>query len=351
MPNLAYKFCGNVDSSVESTMKARAVVFAPVLFAGLCAAVSLFARPAQQDSETNEEMVASLAAGRVVIAVVKGAILIGTVENQIEADTRPPIPVPIASERAGVILGAVRWSSPSTQREIARLDEDLPHLRSRAITQTPHLATAPTGVEATDLEVVGRGLLDRLNDLAQDLHGKVDLPSGEPLAELIIADYFSGYGPEVWQLAYSMKQEEETPGYYTTRVLLPSYVQFWPPEKGQPHTLVEFEYPPENPPPTLLDLLRQKDPRLQGLTASDPKMAGVARMLLSGDSNKVLPADATQFLRAALDAIAPANTRETMAMISEENGFSWVLPPPREQALPNLAPNRPPDAPSLLHPN
>ena len=305
---------------------------------------------AERTAAANEETVASLAAGRVVIAVVKGAILIGTVENPIEADTHPPIPVPIASERVGVILGAVRWSSPSSQREIARLDEDLPHLHSTAVTQTPHLGTQPVGVEASDLETVGRGFLDRLSDLAQDLHARVDLPKSEPLAELIVADYFAGYGAEVWQLTYGIKQQEETPGYFTTRVLLPSYVQIWPPEKDQPHTLMEFAYPPENPPPTLLDLLRRNDPKLQALLASDPKMAAVAQQFLAGESRKVLPGDATQFLRAALDAIAPPNTRETMAMISEEEGFSWVLAPPREQARPELAPERPPDAPSLLHP-
>jgi hypothetical protein len=307
--------------------------------------------PQQEPAPSNEETVASLAAGRVVVLVVKGAILIGTVENPIEADTHPPIPVAIASERVGVILGAVRWSSPSSQREIARLDEDLPHLHSRAVTQTPHLTIDAAGLEASDLEMVGRGLLDRLNEVAQDLHSKVDMPASEPLAELIIADYFTGYGPEVWQLSYGMKQQEETtPGYWSTRVLLPSYLQMYPPEKGQPRTLVEFAYPPEDPPPTVLDLLRQKDPRLQSLVASDAKMAGVARLLLSGESTKILPADATQFLRAALDAIAPPNTRETMAMISEEDGFSWILPPPREQPLPGVAPPRPPEAPSLLHP-
>src|ERR1700691_3163270 len=172
--------------------------------------------PQQEPGAANEETVASLAAGRVVIAVVKGAILIGTIENPIEADTRPPTPVGIGSERVGVILGAVRWSSPSSQREIARLDEDLPHLRSRAVTQAPHLATDPAGTEATDLESVGQGLLDRLNEVAQDLHAKVDLPAKEPLAELILADYAVGYGLEVWHLSYAMKQQEETPGYWTT---------------------------------------------------------------------------------------------------------------------------------------
>ena len=328
-----------------ASMKSFGTVLAiTLLFAGPQAAAQ------DQSSPENEETVASLAAGRVVIAVVKGAILVGTIENPIEADTHPPMPVAIGSTRVGVILGAVRWSSPSSQREIARLDEDLPHLRSRAVTQAPHLSTDPAGTEATDLESVGQGLLDRLNELAQDLHAKVDLPAKEPLAELILASITTGYGPEVWQLTYPIKQQEETPGYWTTRVLLPSYVQFWPPEKGQPHTLMEFAYPPENPPTTLLELLRQKDPRLEKLISSDAKMAEVARLFLQGDSNRILAADATQFLRAALDAIAPPDTRETMAIINEENGFAWVLAPPRETPLPSLMPARPSDAPSLLHP-
>jgi hypothetical protein len=304
-----------------------------------------------QPAAPNEETVASLAAGRVVIAVVKGAILIGTIENPIEPDTHPPTPVAIAGERAGVILGAVRWSSPSSREEYARLDEDLPHLRSREITQAPQLAADPVGVEATDLEAVGKGLLDRLNQVAENLHEKVELPANEPLAELILAGYQRGYGPEVWQLVYAMKQREEEAGYWTTRVLLPSYVQLWPPEKGQPRTLIEFAYPPENAPPTLLELLRQKDPRLEKLISSDPKIASVARLLLSGDSIRLLPADATQFLRAALDAIAPPNTRETMAIISEDTGFAWILAPPSEKPLLRAQPDRPAGAPSLLHPS
>jgi hypothetical protein len=322
-----------------------AVLAITLLFAALRAAAQ------EQSSTPNEETVASLSAGRVVIAVVKGAILVGTVENPIEPDTHPPTPVAIGSVRVGVILGAVRWSSPSSQREIARLDEDLPHLRSRAVTQAPHLNTDPVGREATDLESVGQGLLERLNEVAQNLHAKVDLPAKEPLAELILADYAVGYGPEVWDLAYAMKQQEETPGYWTTRVLLPSYVQFWPPEKGQPRTLIEFAYPPEGAPPTLLELLRQKDSRLEKFISSDEKMAGVAKLFLQGESNKIPAADATQFLRAALDAIAPPDTRETMAVISEESGFAWVLAPPPEAALPGLKPARSPDAPSLLHPS
>src|SRR4029077_18867411 len=125
----------NTMGHVATQPLSRAAILAMIAF--LLGAPRL--APQQEPGAVNEEMVASLAAGRVVILVVKGAILIGTVEDPIEADTHPPTPVAIGSERVGVILGTVRWSSPSSQREIARLDEDLPHLRSTAVTPTPHL--------------------------------------------------------------------------------------------------------------------------------------------------------------------------------------------------------------------
>jgi hypothetical protein len=149
-------------------------------------------------------------------------------------------------------------------------------------------------------------------------------------------------------LGYGVKQEEQRAGYWTTRVLRPSYLQFWPPEKGQPRSLVEFAYPPENPPPTLLDLLRQKDPRLEKIIASDTKLAEVASHFLQGESYKVLPDDATQFLRAALAAVAPPDARQTMAILQQESGFQWILPPPPEATQPGYQlPQRPPGAPTL----
>jgi hypothetical protein len=300
----------------------------------------------------------------VVIAVVKDAILIGTVENPIEAGTRPPIPVETASSRAGIILGPVDWFSPTSQQDVARLDRELPHLKASLVraapeVQAPHLGKADVGGEASDIEATGLGLQERLGDIAKGLHAKVSVPENEPLAELILADYLPGYGPEVWQLTYGMKQEEEKDGYWDTRVLKPVYLQFWPPEKGQSKTLIEFNYPPENPPPTLLEMLRQKDPRLEALRSSDPQMAQVATELLQGESMKLYAADTTQFLRAALAAIAGPKSRQTMAIIGQEKGFAWVLPPPPEAERPKPTPSqasaqsgqsgeRPADAPSLL---
>ncbi|HXU20789.1 MAG TPA: hypothetical protein VN788_09430 [Verrucomicrobiae bacterium] len=295
-----------------------------------------------------EEMVANLAAGRVIIAVVKDAILIATIENPIEAETRPPTPVVLSSERAGIILGADQWSSPSSKQEIAQLDTELPHLRSHLLPSDPHLQAEQGGGEATDVEAVGQGLLERLNDVAQNLHAKVNLSANEPLTELIVVGYLPGYGPDIWQLSYQIEQEEQELDYWTTRVLRPSYLQFWPPEKGQPRTLLEFSYPSDHAPTPLLELLRQKDPRVEQILSSDPKMAEVADRFLQGESNKVLAADATQFLRAILSVIAPPNARETMCSIREEAGLEWILAPPPESPAPKSHSERPPGAPSLM---
>ena len=115
-----------------------------------------------------EEIVVNLASGRVVIAVVKDAILIGTVETPIEPQTHVPTPVELGSERAGILLGAVDWFSPSTQKTLARLDSELPHLHSDTPVQQagPHLAQSQGGDEAADIEVIGQNLLERLNELA-----------------------------------------------------------------------------------------------------------------------------------------------------------------------------------------
>ena len=298
-----------------------------------------------------EEIVANLAAGRVVIAVVKDAILVGTIENPIEAQTRPPSPVQLSGERLAVPLGAIDWFSPSSHETLARIDTELPHLRSRLVSSGPHLQQAEAGGgEAADIEAIGQGVLERLNQVARGLHNKIDEPADEPLTQLIIADYLTSYGPEVWRLSYEIEQEQQRGDFWDTRVLRPKYLQFWPPEKGQPHTLVEFEYPPEGAPPSLLDMLRQKDPRLEKLLASDPKMGQIADQFLQGDSKKIRSEDATQFLRAALATIASNNERQTFAVIGQESGFAWVLAPPPEPKTPGqLKPQEhPPEAPSLI---
>src|ERR1700734_4345150 len=254
-------------------------------------ALLLYSSPAaaqQVQDVPSEEIVVNFAAGRVVIAVVKDAILIGTIENQIEPQTHPPTPVEMNRTRAGILLGAVDWFSPSSLLQLARLDTELPHLHGHFTAPNPRLNQAQATPEATDLEALGQNLFERMNVVAGNLHGKLDWPSSEPVAQLIVAGYLQGYGPEVWELSFTLNQEMQRLDYYDTHISHPAYLQSWPPEKGQPHTLLEFQYPPENATPTLLDLLRQKDPRIEKICASDAKMREVADHFLEGQSGKII---------------------------------------------------------------
>jgi hypothetical protein len=331
------------------------LVFATAILSALLPALGFLSSPDAAGQERQDvpgdEIIANLAAGRVIIAVVKDAILIATIENPIEPQTRLPAPVELSSRRAGIILGAVEWISPSSQVEFARLDQDLPHLHGRVAMQTPHLQQAQPDAEASDIDSIGHGVSERLNEIAKNLHGKITLPPNEPIAELILADYMENYGPEVWQLIFTMQQSMQREDYFDTHIPLPQYVQLWPPEKGRPHTLVEFHYPPDSAEASLIDLLRNKDAGIEKLCSSDAKMREVRDRFLQGESNKILAVDAIQFLRAVLGVIAPPNSHETFATIGVESGFQWILKPPPEAKTPIQKKERPDDAPSLLHPS
>lgn len=343
----------------------------PCLVAGLVILAVLTFGPSLLRSQEiatapSEEIVVNLAAGRVIIAVVKDAIIIATVENPIEPQTHPPIPVQLGAQRAGIVLGAVDWFSPSSQVQLARLDRELPGLRGQVSRNAPvsGMRTAPTPIrpeadsEATDLEIVGQGVFERLNRVAANLHAKVTLPANEPVVQVLLAGYARDYGPEVWLLSFDLVQEMRKLDYYDTRVKRPVYAQFWPPEKNQLHTLLEFQYPPENKSATILDLIKAQDPRIQKICAADPKMKDVADRFLQGDYKKILQVDATPFLRAAIAATTDANSRQTMAVIAQDSSaFEWILRPPAEPKSPLPASPQdtqkdaqPPDRPSLFGP-
>lgn len=316
--------------------------------AALCAALPR-AKGQQDISQAVEEVVVNQAAGRVVIAVVKHAIVIGTVESAIEPGTRVPVPTALSSIRVGIVLGADEWTSPSLQKDLGWLDQELPHLHSGIAADAPSIGGPTANTQATDIEAIGKPVRERLGELAGDIHSNLDWPAKTPVTELLLADYLPDYGPEVWQLTYSLEQEQQQGDYWVTNVEGPVYQQIWPPEKGQPHTLMEFDYPQKDAPPTLLDLMKQKDPRLESVIQGDQTLAATANSLLSGDSTKISAGDATQFLRAALAAITIPNVPQTVSIIRDESGFDWILRPPAEPRKPNS--NRPPDAPSLANPH
>ena len=328
--------------------------FSVVLVIFSAAVLPNFALAQENAGAPTEEIVVNLASGHVVIAVVKDAILIGTVETPIEPQTHVPTPVELGRERVGLILGAIDWFSPSAQKTLGRLDRELPKLHSNIPVKpdAPHLVQTYGGDEAADIEVIGQGLLERLNGLAAAIHGKLDMPTKEPIAQLIIADFLPGYGAEVWTATYTMKQTQQRGDFWATSVLRPVYLQFYPPEKGQPHTLLEFEYPSEDAAPGLASLLQNGDPRISKIKASDPKMAEVAAQFTNGESNQTLAVDALQFLRASLDAIAPPNSRQTIVVIQPQTGVQWILAPPPEPQQPEKVQqqSRPPGAPTLAKP-
>lgn len=350
----------NTEPSILASRPPRLIslIFSAFILFAICPDALRAQEVTQQPSE---EIVANLAAGRVIIAVVKDAIIIATVENPIESQTHPPLPVQLNARRAGVLFGAVDWFSPTSNQQFARLDRELPHLRGDVTAVDTRLdKNQPLDIttsEATDLESIGQGVLQRLSRVASNLHAKVSYPPNEPIVQLILVGFVPNYGPEVWELSFGLTQEMRNLEYYDTKITRPVYVQFWPPEKTQLHTLLEFQYPPEIKLPQLLDLLKAKDPRIEKICAADPKMREVADRFLQGDYKKILVPDATQFLRAALAATTDPKSRQTMAVVNLDSGFEWVLKPPAEPKPLAPAPqdtetekDRPAERPSLLGP-
>jgi hypothetical protein len=313
---------------------------------------------AQNPDEPTEELIANLAAGRIIIAIYKDAMVIATIENKIEPSTLTPPIVPITNQKAGILLGASTWYSPSSRQVIENLAQELPHVRAHTSNaNVPHLAT-PNDPEkiAKDIEQTGLGFLTALNEAAGNIHSHLNLDPNEPLTELILADYAPGYGPEVWQLTYTIHQEPERGDYWQTRVVRPRYTQLWPPEKKDSRTLVEIHYPADDNQTPLRDLLLAKDAELEKIRDSSPDQAAGADAILHAETDKQLVSQGLLFLKAAITAIAKGN-RTQMAIIPQAGNFQWLIPPPPEDRVPEKsrpegAPTlqRPPEAPTLQKP-
>ena len=68
-----------------------------------------------------QELVANLAAGRVLLCVAKDGIFIAAVENKVEPDATPPIVIPLSGRRVAVVFGAAEWLDPASGEKAARL--------------------------------------------------------------------------------------------------------------------------------------------------------------------------------------------------------------------------------------
>jgi hypothetical protein len=322
-----------------------------VLFSAAALLLCPSARPqAQPQNQQAEEIYANLDAGRVVIGVAKEGIVIATLENPIEAGTRPPAIVQLTDTRVAIMLGAVDWWLPDQGRELARFDLELPTLPfGEGGPPAPHLQPGG-GAEATDIEQISKRLQYRLAEVAGHIHTNLNFSEDEPLVDMLITDYMPEYGPEVWLVRFPIEQEPLQGAYWQTNVLSPQYEQLWPPEKGQFHGLVEFNYPRDTVNPSLMQLLQSGDPRLARALSGSPELQSTAESILNGDITKLPANDVAALLRACLGAIAAPKARMIEAEINEKPGVGWFIRPPKEIARPGSELARPSGAPSLVRP-
>jgi hypothetical protein len=297
-------------------------------------------------SAQEDEIVANLAGGRVVIHVANDGIVFAAIDHPLEAKSVPPRVATVGSSHIGIFFGASEWQVPAQPKPI-RLDRNISDVRS-ATRDTYR----PAGSGEADLELIGVGFLEKLRPLVSQLHHKIDLKADEPLLEIVLIGYApQGYGPEVWLIDYNAEQESvsATSDFWQTHILRPRFTQLYPPEKHQAKTLIETRFPANLQDIPLTGLIQQNDPRIAQLRSSDSRFNKVAELIERGQANKVLMQDAGDFLRAALPFLA-GNTHFVEGQVGENGGFEWIVPPeePREKAQRDEDKDRPPDAPTLM---
>lgn len=283
-----------------------------------------------------EEIVANLAAGRVIVHVANEGIAFAVIEQQAEGGSLPPRVVSINSTHIGVLFGAVEWQIPAGSKPL-RVEKGLPHAGGTRY---------ETG-ESSDLEMIGVAYLEKLRELAGQLHHKIDLAPEEPILQIVVVGYGpEGYGPEVWRYEYRVKQEALRGDYYQTRVLRPRTTQLYPPEKNTPRTLVEVAYPPGAVEPGLRERIERNDPVVARIAGSEKRFDRVVEKIREGKAHSANPGDAAEFLRIMVVPMA-GKGRFAVGRFKENRGFDWLLPPeePVEKAAEDK--KRPPEAPTL----
>lgn len=294
---------------------------------------------------TGQEIVANLATGRVVICVTRDAILVGAESEKSEPGSHSPLFVPLTGGHVAIFLGAVEWVELNSGKPPIRLDLDLAKTSTMKTVQTPLEADAR---EAADLEVLGIAFLERLRAVTSELHHELKLKEDEPIVQILIVGYQKDYGPEAWVISYKLQQRLLRGDYWDTLAQRPSYVQLYPPEKKEPHTIVEFKYPPEIKGSSLQQMLQQNDSRLIPIRSADPKVGQAAQLMLDGATQKANSEPATAFFRQALQATAPPDSKLTIAILHEGDRFEWIIPPPEELKRDD---KRDPTAPTLRAPH
>src|SRR5258708_13382560 len=187
---------------------------------------------AQEDGA--REVAADLAEGRVVVAAAKNEFVVATADAHSEPGWGQPVVATLSALRAGVLLGAVEWVQPESSDNPIRLDSELERIAAAALNTSgrPNSSNA-----ATDIESIGVALLERVREVAGQLHHKIKIGEGEPLIRLVLVDYTPDYGPEAWTVDYHIRQDSLANDYWRHPVLGPRYNHLYPPHNGHPPTL------------------------------------------------------------------------------------------------------------------
>jgi hypothetical protein len=306
------------------------------LSAFICVHLWILSLPCFAQESADQEVAVNLTEGRVVICAANDAIVLAAMDMHGEAGSRAPNIEVLTAERMGVMMGAVEWVLPDSKDKPVRLDEEFTKLVAAALNYGAQ-GQKDQGFRASDLESIGISILERVRVLAGELHHKINVREDEPLLRVVLAGYVRNYGPEAWVIDYHIAQDALGNDIYRTRVLRPSYNQLYPPDKGMPKTFMEVRYPPENratSDPEILDLLHQNDDRLAKFRAADQIQEKSVNLAVQGQSQKSETLGIVNFLKAALPAVTPAETKLTMAKVEYDGGFQWIVQPPRAAAPP-----------------
>ena len=301
----------------------------------ICVQLCVQSSVAQAQESPDQEVAVNLAEGRVVICAAKEAIILAAMSSKGEATSRPPAIEILSGQRMGVMLGAVEWEQPDANDNAIRLDQEFRHIVAAAFNNT---STGPREIDASnDIETIGIALLERIRQVAELLHHKVNLGDDEPLIRVVLAGYVRDYGPEVWTVDYHIRQDLLGNDIWRTRVLRPVYNQLYPPEKGKPKTFMEVRYPPENRATgeaEFLDLLQQNDSRLVKYRTANEIQSKSVTLAVEGQSQKADAASLVNFMKFAFPAVTLPDTKLTMALVDYDAGFKWILQPPKAPAPP-----------------
>jgi hypothetical protein len=173
-------------------------------FALAPAPLFLHAKAAAQTQAPEDEIVANLAGGRVIVHVARdGNIVFAAINEPVEAGGVPPRVLETDSSHVGVLLGASEWRLPADPKPV-RLDRNF----ERVHAPDPKYRSSAAEAEP-DLETIGIALLEKLRPLTAQLHHKIDMTPDEPLLEMVLIGYApNNYGPEVWTIEYRVQQEQ-----------------------------------------------------------------------------------------------------------------------------------------------